>query len=76
MIIETKYNIEDEVWFIYHNLVLNGKITGFKIIKSNNMCDWRNDYLIYSVNGLPIQQQIELEEKRLFKTKEELIASL
>jgi hypothetical protein len=76
MIIETKYSIDEEVYLIYNNKIILGKITGIQIIKSNNLCSWSNNLLKYCINGLPIKQEMEMYESGLFKTKEELIASL
>lgn len=71
MKIETKYNLSDEIWLIEDQRAKRGIITciDFKQIV-------KEDYIIiYSIriNGNPA---IFSSENNVFKTKEELIASL
>lgn len=76
MIIETKYNINDKVYIMYNNKVILCEVSGIIIIKSNNMSSWQDNYLRYCINGLPEKQEIEIEEDKIFKKKEELLKSL
>jgi hypothetical protein len=74
MTIETKYNIDDRVWFMYNNKPNVGDINGVRICRSNNLCDWGNkiEYCVQIVG----QQQVTVLPIALFKTKEDLLASL
>lgn len=74
MKIETKYNIEDEVFTMYSDKIVKGRINGIRFIKSNNMCSW-GDSLTYNLQ-LERVGYIDRLENKLFKTKEELIANL
>lgn len=65
MTIETKYNIGDEVWFMYRNKVFSGRIVGI-FIRSNGI-----SYKIVS-----IIKGMWFSESNLFPTKEELLKSL
>ena len=65
MTIETKYNIGDEVWFMYRNKIFSGRIVGI-FIKSNGI-----SYKIVS-----IIKGMWFSESKLFPTKEELLKSL
>ena len=68
MEIKTKFNINDEVWFIYDNKVIKRKIVRINIeIESEQRT-------IYRLN--PCINNVLLEEKNLFPTKEELLKSL
>lgn len=76
MIIKTKYNIGDIVYIMYNNKIILGEVTGIIIIKSNNMSSWQDNYLRYCINGLPERREVEIEEDKIFKTKEKLLKSL
>lgn len=91
MRIETKYNIGDEVWFMWENKVQNGKVERVYV-------EINQDY--YSTHPIPFiiepssveyvvkqrttyevsygikRENIELRAKLLFRTKEELLKSL
>lgn len=75
MTINTKFNINDEVWFMYHNKVTKGNVTGIWIQKSSNLCSWWGDKVKYCVQ-INLKQENEVEENNLFITKEELLKSL
>ena len=69
MEIKTKFNINDEVWFIYDNKVIKRKIVRINIeIESEQRT-------IYRLNPC-INNVLQFEEKNLFPTKEELLKSL
>ena len=71
MTIETKYNIGDEVWFIWENIVQSAKIDSIWRITVNP-----EKSVIYQLDikwdGAPLL----FKENALFPTKEELIKSL
>lgn len=68
MIIETKFNINDEVWLIDSNIVTKRNVTEIEInIDNSNLT-----FIRYKLNFC----ENRYLEKELFKTKEELIASL
>lgn len=83
MIIETKYNIGDEVWLIDANKCTSGKIVG---IRHTYGIGHRYGQLYTGKESVRIQYSIEIsnrifyaidiEENRLFPTKEELLKSL
>jgi hypothetical protein len=75
MIINTKFNIGNEVWIMYANKIRKGEITGFTYSESNNMCSWSNRSE-YCINLLPDVQMHICNEVELFRSKEELINSL
>lgn len=66
MTIETKYNIGDEVWFIYENKPCFEQINGISIRPTVRI------FYRFQV-GLT---EISKMEKEVFKTKEELLKSL
>lgn len=67
MTIVTKYNIGDVVFTIFNNKIKTFKISA--IFYSQGSADSFIEYDLYSVTG-------RVQEKELFKTKEELIANL
>lgn len=83
MTIETKYNIGDEVWLIEANKCISGKIVGFRHTYG---IGHRYGLLYTGKESVNIQYSIEIpdrifhavdiEENRLFPTKEELLKSL
>ena len=66
MNIKTKYNIGDEVWFIFNYKPTQGKILGLTIYSPT--------YYFYTVSILHTSGT--MNEKDLFPTKEELLKSL
>jgi hypothetical protein len=72
-----KYKINDEIWVLFGNKAVKAEITGRKWVESNNLCNWGN-IKIYCVNllGAGGYQMSEKDEETVFKTKEELLASL
>jgi hypothetical protein len=68
MKIETKYDIGQEVWFLYYGKVFKDIITHRMIIAIGNQ---RDDVAIYRTRNFN-----NLAEYELFLTKEELLKSL
>ena len=71
MIIETKYNIGDEVWFINHNKVCVSFITDIRVRK--NKTNIKVEYHIEPQHKIVFGV---IKEQELFSTKEELLKSL
>ena len=69
MIIETKYNIGDEVWFLYNREPINKDIRAIKTGASRRL-----QYIKYVFRENELS--FEKDESELFPTKEELINSL
>lgn len=73
MIIETKYNIYDEIWLMYNDKPVKSTIVGIMICKTSNKCQLAEQISYY----LDVtSDNIVRRETSLFKTKEELINSL
>lgn len=71
MTIETKFNIGDEVWYLYNNKVSSGKIETIRAkVSTIERFNFIHYYIISSTESLT------LEEKSVFSSKEELIKSL
>ena len=71
MTIETKYNIGDEVWFIWENMVQSAKI--------DSICSITVDpekSVIYQLDMTWNKAPLLFKEIALFPTKEELLKSL
>ena len=66
MEVYSKYNINDTVWVVSRNKVIQQKIQGIEITASTNMREI--EYTFIGGGKLP--------EDRVFKTKQELIDSL
>ena len=71
MTIETKYNIGDEVWFIWENKVQSAKIDSLWGITGNP-----EKSVIYQLNMKWNEAPLLFKEYGLFPTKEELLKSL
>lgn len=71
MTIETKYNIGDEVWFIWENIVQSAKIDGIWRITVNP-----EKSVIYQLDMKWNEAPLLFKENALFSSKEELIKSL
>lgn len=67
MIIETKFNIGQEVWFRKGHLVVKGTITDIFLFKNEDKI-----VIGYGINDY----DYALTESELFPTKEELLKSL
>ena len=68
MTIETKFNIGDEVWFIYKDRCQHSKVESIRVYKHNSISKIEINYHLNGIDWLP--------EERLFSTKEELLKSL
>jgi hypothetical protein len=75
MIIETKHNINDEVWVLYDDKVLKGKIQGINLVKSKGTCPWV-DGINYFIKLTGLVNNYVCNENKIFKTKQELLDSL
>lgn len=72
MKIETKYNVGDKVWLITHNTICNLTITSIMFTSYHTF-----NSIKYGFGGTEKTGMFDLvEEKFVFPTKEELIASL
>ena len=72
MTIETKYNIGDEVWFMWRNTIASGTV-------QFGMCSLNRDSSItisYDVATNVISIPLACRESELFRTKEELLKYL
>lgn len=69
MTIETKYNIGDEVWFLYNREPVNKDIRAIKTGTSRRL-----QYIKYVFRENELS--FEKDESELFPTKEELLKSL
>lgn len=82
MIIEKKYNIGDEVWFMEDNHAQNGKVTGLRFSCGKGeffgkaLSHEEKVQVNYFLRGEFIHSGCILEEGFLFPTKEELLKSL
>jgi hypothetical protein len=77
MKIETKYNLRDEVFFIFENKCSKGYIQRIALSESVNVYDNSIQKLLFY--EVAIQQEIlktSFKESKLFKTKQELIDNL
>ena len=71
MVIETKYNIGDEVWVMYDNKPSKRAVDFIEIIVASTISKGFIQY------GLEMEGVVErMTEKYLFSTKEELLKSL
>lgn len=71
MTIETKYNIGDEVWFIWENKVYVSFIEDVRVKRNN-----KNIKIEYMVESMQKKDFGLKKESDLFPTKEELLKSL
>jgi hypothetical protein len=71
MTIETRFNIGDEVWFIWENIVQSAKIDGIWNITVNP-----EKSVIYQLNMIWHDAPLLFKENALSPTKEELLNSL
>lgn len=75
MTIETKYDIGQEVWFMWNNKATHRKIVGISIIKDNEQQSEE-----YDIAGLEDDDMtlcdVTFKSEDTFPTKEELLKSL
>lgn len=72
MEIKTKYSIGDKVWFKHNDLILEGEISSIAI-KKYNYISYR---IVANVNQIGTYLTFNMEESKIFPTKEELLKSL
>lgn len=68
MTIETKYNIGDEVWFLFDGKPLNGKIA--------RISEYTIKIIVIFKDGKEYLFSRDIKGFKLFPTKEELLKSL
>lgn len=74
MTIETKYNIGDEVWFMFDNSAKNSRIAKIELTVEEDMCGEAVCHCIfYQLFG---KYDKLYPQHDLFSTKEELLKSL
>ena len=71
--IETKYDINQEVWFIENNKVVTDIIETVSILKQE---DSLQIFYYFKNNNPPVHWERKKIEDKVFATKEELIQSL
>lgn len=71
MKIETKFNTNERVFFLYDNKIQMGVINGIITTTRIENPDIGITYIVYGVEG-----EIRLAADKVFKTKEDLIVSL
>lgn len=76
MTIETKYNIGDEVWFMYENKATTMIIEYIEVICGFKLNKHGDEVREIKVTYLDISASHRLSEHKLFPTKEELLKSL
>lgn len=70
MIIKTKYSVDDTVYFIHENKIQMGEVLQIDVIL-NGYPVWI--WIRYQIKGM---ERFWIEERGVFATKEDLIASL
>ena len=80
-IIEHKHTVGDEIYFMYKNKVMEGKVDAIKIyVNKGNYPKITETKIIYSVSfkhpTLQTKEEVEMSALYVFTTKEELLASL
>ena len=80
-IIEHKHTVGDEIYFMYKNKVMEGKVDAIKIyVNKGNYPKITETKIIYSVSfkhpTLQTKEEVEMSGLYVFATKEELLASL
>ena len=80
-VIEHEHTVGDEIYFMYKNKVMEGKVDAIKIsVNKGNYPKITETKIIYSVSfkhpTLQINEEVEMSEVDVFDTKEELLDSL
>ena len=80
-VIEHEHQVQDEIYFMYKNKVMEGKVDAIKIsVNKGNYPKITETKIIYSISlkhpTLQINEEVEMSEVDVFDTKEELLASL
>ena len=80
-VIEHEHQVQDKIYFLYKNKVIEGKVDAIKIsVNKGNYPKITETKIIYSISlkhpTLQINEEVEMSEVDVFDTKEELLASL
>ena len=80
-VIEHEHTFGDEIYFMYKNKVMEGKVDAIKIyVNKGNYPKITETKIIYSVSfkhpTLQTKEEVEMSGLYVFATKEELLASL
>lgn len=75
MKIETKYDIGQEVWFMWNNKATQRKIVGVCVSKDNEQQSEEYDIVGLEDDDMTLYD-VTFKPEDIFPTKEELIASL
>ncbi len=80
-VIEHEHTFGDEIYFMYKNKVIEGKVDAIKIyVNKGNYPKITETKIIYSVSfkhpTLQTKEEVEMSGLYVFATKEELLASL
>ena len=79
--INYEHQVQDEIYFMHKNKVMEGKVDAIKIyVNKGNYPKITETKIIYSVSfkhpTLQTKEEVEMSELYVFTTKEELLASL
>ena len=80
-VIEHKHTVGDEIYFMYKNKVMEGKVDAIKIyVNKGNYPKITETKIIYSISlkhpTLQINEEVEMSEVDVFDTKKDLLDSL
>lgn len=80
-IIEHEHQVQDEIYFMYKNKVMEGKVDAIKIsVNKGNYPKITETKIIYSVSfkhpTLQTKEEVEMSELYVFATKKDLLDSL
>ena len=80
-VIEHEHQVQDEIYFMYKNKVMEGKVDAIKIsVNKGNYPKITETKIIYSISlkhpTLQINEEVEMSALYVFATKEELLDSL
>ena len=80
-VIEHEHQVQDEIYFLYNNKVMEGKVDAIKIsVNKGNYPKITETKINYSISfkhpTLQTKEEGEMSELYVFATKEELLASL
>ena len=80
-VIEHEHTFGDEIYFMYKNKVMEGKVDAIKIsVNKGNYPKITETKIIYSVSlkhpTLQINEEVEMSEVDVFDTKKDLLDSL
>ena len=80
-VIEHEHTVGDEIYFMYKNKVMEGKVDAIKIsVNKGNYPKITETKIIYSISlkhpTLQINEEVEMSEVDVFDTKKDLLDSL